>query len=110
MNDAGIVWILSQGSSVLITACYVDDILQFTNDHKLYNTFRQSFEKTFDIKSSDTVDVYLGNEVIIDKSKRKVALSQAHYILSCLDHFGLSNCKGVDLLLSDLLLSKRLSS
>ncbi len=97
MNDAGTVWILSQGSSVLITACYVDDVLHFINDHKLDNTFRQSFEKTFYIMSSDTVDVYLRNRVVIDKSKRKVALSQTHYILSCLDRFGLSNCSSVDL-------------
>ncbi len=88
---------LTQGSSVIITACYFDDVLHFTNDQKLYRIFRQSFEKQFDVKSSDTVDVYLGNEVIIDKSKRKVALSQSHYILSCLDRFGLSNCNGVDL-------------
>jgi hypothetical protein len=105
VNDAGTVWMLTQGSSVIITACYVDDVLHFTNDQKLYRIFRQSFEKQFDVKSSDTVDVYLGNEVIIDKSKRKVALSQSHYILSCLDRFGLSNCNGVDLPLRERLSS-----
>ena len=36
---------------------------------------------------SDIVNVYLDNEVIVDKSKRKIALSQSHYILSCLDCF-----------------------
>ena len=105
VNDSGTVWMLTEGSSVLITACYVDDVLHFTNDQKLYRKFRQSFEKTFDVKSSDTVDVYLGNEVIIDKSKRKVALSQSHYILSCLDRFGLSSCNGVDLPLRERLSS-----
>jgi hypothetical protein len=94
---------LTQGSSVLITACYVDDVLHFTIDQKLYSTFRKSFEKEFDVKSSDTVDVYLGNEVIIDKSKQMVALSQSHYILSCLDRFGMSDCHGVDLPLRERL-------
>ncbi len=41
----------------------------------------------------------------IDKSKRKVALSQSHYILSCLDCFGLSNCNSVDLPLHECLSS-----
>jgi hypothetical protein len=45
------------------------------------------------------------NEVIIDKSKRKVALSQSHYILCCLDSFGLSYCYGVDLPLREKLSS-----
>ena len=55
VNDSGTVWMLSQGSSVLITACYVDDVLHFTNDEKLYHSFRKSFEKEFDVKSSDTI-------------------------------------------------------
>ena len=94
---------LSQGSSVLITACYVDDVLHFTNDEKLYHSFRKSFEKEFDVKSSDTVNLYLGNEVIIDKSKKLIALSQSHYILTCLDRFGMSDCNGVDLPLRERL-------
>ncbi len=61
------------------------------------NHFVNLFEKEFDVKSSDSVDVYLGNEVIFYKSKRKVALSQSHCILSCLDRFGLSESDGVDL-------------
>ncbi len=41
--------------------------------------------------------------MIIDQTKRKVALSQSHYILSCLDRFGLSDCNGVDLPLRERL-------
>ncbi len=51
---------------------------QMTRNCIAFRAFRQSFEKQFDIKSSDTVDVYLGNAVIINKSQRKVALSQSH--------------------------------
>ncbi len=74
-----------------------------SHDEKLYHTFRKSFEKEFDVKSSDTVNLYLGNEVIIDKSKRLVALSQSHYILTCLDRFGMSDCNGVELPLRERL-------
>jgi hypothetical protein len=58
VNDSETVWMLTRGSSFLITACYVDDVLHFTNDQRLYRSFRQTFEKEFDhVKSADTVDV-----------------------------------------------------
>ncbi len=47
VNDSGTVWMLTQGYSILITACFVDDVLHFTNDQKLYRSFRQSFEKEY---------------------------------------------------------------
>ena len=53
--------------------------LPLTNSRRLYIDFCKSFQKEFDVKSFDTVDVYLGNEVnevIGDNSKRKVGLSQ----------------------------------
>ena len=96
-NAAGTVWICRRGHEILINAVYVDDILHFTNSPQLYRDFRKLFEKEFDLKSSDVVDVYLGNEISVDKTKRKVVLSQTHYILSCLDRFGMLDCHGVDL-------------
>ncbi len=36
VNDSGTGWILTQGSSTLITACNVDEVLHFTNDKKKY--------------------------------------------------------------------------
>jgi hypothetical protein len=96
-NDAGTIWILRRGTEILINACYVDDVLHFTNSASLYRDVCKSFQKEFDVKSSDTVDVYLGNEVTVDNAKRRVVLSQSHYILSCLDRFGLIDCNGVAL-------------
>ena len=91
-NAAGTVWICRRGHEILINAVYVDDILHFTNSPQLYRDFRKLFEKEFDLKSSDVVDVYLGNEISVDKTKRKVVLSQTHHIISCLDRFGMLDC------------------
>jgi hypothetical protein len=93
-NDANTVFIKREGASILINACFVDDVLHLTNDSKFYRTFRKEFEKRFDLKASDHVDLYLGNRIIVDKSKSTVSISQKHYILSCLEKFGLSNCNG----------------
>ena len=40
---------------------------------------------------------FFGNEVTIDNAKHKFALSQSHYILSCLDCIGMIDCNGVAL-------------
>ncbi len=52
VNDSGTIWMLTQESPILITACYVDDVLHFTNDQKIYPVFVQSFEKGLDVKSN----------------------------------------------------------
>ncbi len=49
------------------------------------------------MKSSETVDVYLGNEDIVDNAENKVVIFQSTYILPCLDRVGMLDCHGVDL-------------
>lgn len=95
-NDANTVFIKSRGLSKLICACFVDDILHLTNDVSMYRDFRKAFEKRFTLKAHDQVDLYLGNRIVTNRFKRTVSLSQKHYILSCLDKFGLDQCNGVD--------------
>jgi hypothetical protein len=102
-NDAETIFIKRKGNSLLICACFVDDILHLTNDTGMYKEFRQQFEKRFDIKSEDKVSLYLGNQIIQDKVKHTVSISQKHYIQSCLDKFGLANANGVDTPMSDRL-------
>jgi hypothetical protein len=96
VNDAQTVFVKHVGKSILVCACFVDDVLHCTNDLNLYRTFRKKFETRFDLKSDDSVDLYLGNRIIVDNSKHTVSVSQKHYILSCLDKFGLNTCNEVD--------------
>ena len=58
--------------------------------------FAKRFEKRFDLKSDDHIDVYLGNRLLHDRAKGTVTVSQEHYLLACLEKFGLANCNGVD--------------
>ena len=62
----------------------------------MYRSFRKRFEKRFDLKSDDHIDVYLGNRLLHDRAKGTVTVSQEHYLLACLEKFGLANCNGVD--------------
>ena len=96
VNDSQTVWIKSQGRSFLINAWFVDDVHHCTNDLSMYRSFRKRFEKRFDLKSDDHIDVYLGNRLLHDRAKGTVTVSQEHYLLACLEKFGLANCNGVD--------------
>ena len=104
-NEAETIFIKRKDNSVLICACFVDDILHLTNDTSMYRDFRKKFEKRFDLKSDDHVDLYLGNRIIVDHVNHTVSINQKHYIQSCLDKFGLSGCQS-----SDTPMSERLST
>jgi hypothetical protein len=96
VNDAQTVWVKRHNNSILINAIFVDDVLHCTNDMALYRTFRKRFEKRFELKSDDHIDVYLGNHIVHDRVKGSVTVSQEHYAMACLQRFGLANCNGVD--------------
>ena len=42
----------------------------------MYRSFRKRFEKQFDLKSDDHIDVYLGNQILNDREKGTVTISQ----------------------------------
>ena len=96
VNDAQTVWVKRHNQSILINAIFVDDVLHCTNDMAMYRTFRKRFEKRFELKSDDHIDVYLGNRIVHDRVKGSVTVSQEHYAMACLERFGLANCNGVD--------------
>jgi hypothetical protein len=96
VNDSQTVWIKQQDNSILICAWFVDDVHHCTNDLAMYRAFRKRFEKRFDLKSDDHVEVYLGNRIQHDRVKGTVIVDQEHYVLACLEKFGLARCNGVD--------------
>ena len=72
----------------------------------MYRDFRKKFEKKFALKADDHMDVYLGNQIIHDRKKgtvRTVTVSQQHYVMACLEKFGLAQCNGSDTPMTDRL-------
>lgn len=55
-------------------------------------TFLDSF---FDVKWTAKPFLYLGIKIVFDSSKQICTLSQAHYIETILDRFGMTNCNPV---------------
>ena len=64
--------------------------------------FGEKFEKQFDLKSDDPLDVYLGNSINHDRAKGTVTMSTEHNLMSCLETSGLVDCNGVDKRISSL--------
>ena len=72
----------------------------------MYRSIRILFEKKFDLKSDDHIEVYLGNRIAQDRAEGTVTMSQEHYLMACLEKFGLADCNGVDKPISARLTSK----
>ena len=58
------------------------------------------------MKADDHMDVYLGNQIIHDREKGTVTVSQQHYVMACLEKFGLAQCNGSDTPMTDRLTAK----
>ena len=106
VNDAQTIWIKIVGKSILIHAIFVDDVFHCTNDVAMYRDFRKKFEKEFDLKANDHVEVYLGNHIVQDREKGTVTVSQEHYVKACLEKFGLAQCNGSDTPMTERLSAK----
>ena len=57
-NDAQMEWDKCKNLSGLYNATFVDDIHHCTNDLAMYSSISKRFEKKFDLKSDDHIDVY----------------------------------------------------
>ena len=57
VNDSGTIWIKrvqekrNQEGSIVFHALYADDFLHFTDNPMLYQSFREDFQKLFDVQS-----------------------------------------------------------
>ena len=81
------MWVKRQKQSVLVSemnrlsieeaVCFLQrhDVNHCTNDFAMYRSLHKRFEKKFDLKSDDHIDVYLGNRIVQDRAKGTVAMS-----------------------------------
>ena len=81
------------GNSVIIHAIFVDDVLHFSDSPCLLDEFEEVYSKTFELKLSHEVDLYLNNRIRVDQSTGTITMTQTHYIEEILRHSGMMNCK-----------------
>lgn len=78
-----------------IVTLYVDDFFIFSNDSNETKHLKQVLSNHFKLKDLGEIKKYLGVNVTVNKSERKISLSQKDYIDQLLHKFNMSQCKTV---------------
>lgn len=87
------IYILNGGE--VIIALYVDDLLIASKDVSKINKVKEDLAKKFKMKDLGEAHYCLGIEVMRDKAKACVTLSQRRYIDTILKRFQMEDCKAV---------------
>ena len=106
LNDAKTIFKKEEGPSFIISGIFVDDSANIHNDPKFFDQFCAEFAQRFDIKIRKNVDVFLGVQIIRNRSERSLKLSQKHYLTECLKRFGLETANGAKTPMSERLTVK----
>ena len=86
------IYLRVSGSKYIILGLYVDDILLAANDTNLLLETKQMLSCSFDMKDLGEAHYVLGIEILRDRSRRILGLSQKTYIDRILQRFNLQSC------------------
>jgi hypothetical protein len=74
----------------LMITIHVDDQLIACNDRVLLGQFKRNLNSAFGCTDHGDVKYFLGNNIIRDVERRKLTISQEHYLEGVLDRFDMS--------------------
>ena len=78
---------------VMLLLVYVDDLLLVTNDTAQLAATKAALSSRFDMKDMGEAHFILGVQVRRDRASRQLCLSQAEYVRTMLERFGMQDCK-----------------
>ena len=84
------------GSKLIFLILYVDDILLASSDIGLLHDTKKFLTKNFEMKDLGDASFVLGIQILRDRSRGILGLSQKSYIEKVLDRFGMKNCASGD--------------
>ena len=84
------------GSKLIFLILYVDDILLASSDIGLLHDTKKFLTKNFEMKDLGDASFVLGIQILRDRSRDILGLSQKSYIEKVLDRFGMKNCASGD--------------
>ena len=90
------MYLKRSNKSVLILYLYVDDILIAGNDLDSIVATKKCLSSTFEMKDMGEVHFVLGIEIVRDRSKKLLGLSQETYIKKILERLHMENSKPID--------------
>lgn len=89
------VYVKRNSSNLTILAIYVDDFFLFTNDSVEKKQLLSNLSNKFNIKNLGSIKNCLGINIVRNREKGTILLSQKDYIKRLLCRFGMSDCKGI---------------
>eukprot|EP00268_Persea_americana_P056077 TRINITY_DN6570_c0_g1_i4.p1 TRINITY_DN6570_c0_g1~~TRINITY_DN6570_c0_g1_i4.p1 ORF type:complete len:520 (+),score=81.62 TRINITY_DN6570_c0_g1_i4:3057-4616(+) len=81
------------GGRVLIVSLYVDDLIFTGNDEKMFEEFKGSMKREFDMSDIGRMKYFLGVEIV--QSSDGIFISQKKYANEVLERFGMEHCNPV---------------
>ena len=78
---------------ILIVSLYVDDLIFTRNDENMFQYFKQSMQKEFDMSDLGKMKFFLGIEVI--QTTNAIFICQRKYAHEVLERFGMRDCNPV---------------
>lgn len=89
------VYVVKNVKGILCIHLHVDDSLVYSSNNDLLQEFVRFLDSVFDVKWTAKPSLYLGIKIMYNSTTRTCTLSQAHYIETVLDRFGMTNCNPV---------------
>ncbi|CAL9017000.1 unnamed protein product [Prunus brigantina] len=83
-------------SNFIFLVLYVDDILLASSNVQLLQDTKSMLSSSFDMKDLGEAHFVLGIEIVRDRSRRVLGLSQNNYIDRVLKRFNMERCSGGD--------------
>ncbi|KAI5323445.1 hypothetical protein L3X38_032517 [Prunus dulcis] len=91
------IYLKVSGSKFIFLVLYVDDILLASSDFQLLKSTKEMLSKSFDMKDMGEAHFVLGIEILRDRSRCLLGLSQKSYIEKVLKRFTMEKCSKVEL-------------
>jgi len=89
------LYIRKTGSSIIIIALYVDDLLIIGNSKTQIAQLKGEFKNRFEMKDLGPATVMLGIQITRDRQNKKLSISQAEYTNYILTRFGMEQSKPI---------------
>ncbi|KAL1224686.1 Retrovirus-related Pol polyprotein from transposon TNT 1-94 [Cardamine amara subsp. amara] len=86
------IYLKITGSKFIFLVLYVDDILLDSNDLGLLHQTKTYLSKNFDMKDMGEASYVIGIEILCDRSRGVLGLSQKAYIDRIFERFGMMMC------------------
>jgi hypothetical protein len=95
LNSETCLYVYKDGKQTCFVVVYVDDLLIAATSKEFSHKVKDLLSSSFKMRDLGPAKYLLGIEIIRNRKKQTIALSQRQYIDKVLDRYGMTDCKPV---------------